>query len=128
MNILLSFIICKNNQLIYVTYSQIRSLVVLNIDDFHNIHEYRRSNIMTIHEVSHFITILLKALPETASIPFYNPNREGSEGNLHNQRGIDEKIIIQNAHIYFFPYLWLSYVRRKQAFAGLTFLSETHDE
>ncbi len=78
------------------------------MDDFHNIHEYRRSDTTTTHEVSHFITILLKALPEMASIPFYNPNREGSEGSVYNQRGIDESIIIQNAHTSFF--------------------SETHDE
>ncbi len=98
------------------------------MDDFHNIHEYCCSDTTTTHEISHFITILLKALSETASIPFYNPNREGSEGSVYNQRGIDESIIIQNAHTSFFPYLWLSYVGRKQAFADLTLLSETHDE
>ncbi|CAG8663745.1 812_t:CDS:2, partial [Ambispora gerdemannii] len=103
----------------------IRSLVVLNIDDFHNIHEYRRSDTTTTHEVSHFITILLKALPETASIPFYTSNQEGG---VYNEKGIDENIIIPNAYISFFPYLWLSYVGRKQAFTDLTSLSETHDE
>ncbi len=81
-------------------------MIVLNVNNFHNIHEYRHSDTMTIHEVSHFITILLKALPETASILFYNPNQEE---NVHNKKGIDENIIILNAYTSFFPYLWLSY-------------------
>ena len=91
-----------NNKLAFIIYSQIENLIVLNVDDFHNIHEHRHSDTMTIHEVSHFITILLKALPETASIPFYNSNQEG---NMHNKKGIDENIIILNAHTSFFPYL-----------------------
>ena len=70
-------------------------MIVLNVDDFHNIHEYRRSDTTTTHEVSHFIMILLKALPEIASIPFHNPNQEKS---IHNEEGIDAKIILQNAH------------------------------
>ena len=95
-----------NNKLAFIIYSQIENLIVLNVDDFHNIHEYHCSDTTTIHEVSHFITILLKALPETVSIPFYNPNQEG---NVHNEKDIDENIIILNAHTSFFPYLWLSY-------------------
>jgi hypothetical protein len=98
---------------------------VLNVDDFHNIHEYRRSDTTTTHEVSHFITILLKALPEIASIPFHNHNQEKS---IHNEEGIDAKIILQNAHSSFFPHLWLSYIGRRQTFADLMPASETHDE
>ncbi|CAG8579548.1 8189_t:CDS:2 [Paraglomus occultum] len=103
----------------------IEKLIVLNVDDFHNIHEYRRSDTTTTHDVSHFITILLKALPEIPSIPFHNPNQEKS---IHNEEGIDAKIILQNAHSSFFPHLWLSYTGRKQAFTDLTSVSETHNE
>ncbi len=91
-------------------------MIVLNVDDFYNIHEYHHSDIMTTHKVSYFITILLKVLPEKASIPFYNPNQEG---NVYNKKGIDKNIIILNAHISFFSYLWLSYKGRKKAFADL---------
>ena len=98
---------------------------MLNVDDFHNIHEYRRSDTTTTHEVSHFITILLKALPEIAFIPFHNPNQQKS---IHNEEGIDAKIILQNAHSSFFPHLWLSYTGRKQMFADLMPESETHNE
>ena len=99
-------------------------MVILNVNDFHNIHEYRRSDTTTTHEVTHFVTILLKALPEIVSIPFYNPNQEKS---IHNESGIDANIIIRNANSYFFPYLWLSYIGRKQAFIRLS-IPETHDE
>jgi len=95
-----------NNKLAFIIYSQIKNLIVLNIDDFYNIYKYRHSDIMTTHEVSYFITILLKALSETVSIPFYNPNQEE---NVHNEKSIDENIIILNAHTSFFLYLWFSY-------------------
>jgi len=73
---------------------------------FITFYEYHHSDTTTTHEVSHFIIILLKALPETASISFYNSNQEG---NVHNEKDIDENIIILNTHTSFFPYLWLSY-------------------
>jgi len=77
------------------------------VDDFHNIHEYHHSDMTTTHEVTHFVTILLKTLPEIMSISFYNSNQEKS---IHNKSGIDASIIIHNANSYFFPYLWLSYI------------------
>ena len=70
------------------------------MDDFHNIHESRRSDTTTTHVVSHFVTMLLKALPGMASIPFNNPDQEQS---IHNERGIDSNIIIGN-HIFFLVY------------------------
>ncbi len=72
------------------------------MNNFHNIYEYRHSNTTTTHKVFHFITILLKALSETAFIPFYNSNQGKS---IHNERGIDATIIIENAHESFFPFL-----------------------
>ncbi|CAG8615864.1 12866_t:CDS:2, partial [Gigaspora rosea] len=67
---------------------------------FHNIHESHHSNTTSTHDVSHFTTILLKALPKKLSIPFNNPNQEKS---IHNEKG------------------------RKNAFNDLP-LQETHDE
>jgi hypothetical protein len=64
-------------------------------------------------------------LPEVTSIPFHNPSQEKS---IHNEEGVDAKIILQNARSLFFPHLWLSYTGRKQAFADLMPASETHDE
>lgn len=101
-----------------------RNLIIVNVDDFHNIHTYRRGDTTTTSEASHFITILLKSLPESASIPF-----ENSDGkNVHNEKGIDADIIINNANLSFFPYFWLSYTSRKQMFTGLIPVSETHEE
>ncbi|CAG8600518.1 779_t:CDS:2, partial [Ambispora gerdemannii] len=92
----------------------IKSLVVLNVDDFHNIHEHCHSDTISIHEVSHFIMILLKVLSKTTSIPFCQ------EKSVHNEKNIDSKIIISNAYSSsFFPYSWLSYIERKQAFTNL---------
>jgi hypothetical protein len=99
--------------------------MVLNMDDFHNIHEYRRSDTTTTHDICHFITILLKALPEKTYIPFDNPNNPVR--NIHNSKGVDANIIILNAHLIFFLYLWLSYRARKQAFTGLS-VPESHNE
>ena len=82
-------------------------MVIFNVDDFHNIHEYRRSDTTTTYEVTYFVIILLKALPEIVSIPFYNSNQKKS---IHNESGIDVSIIICNANSYFFSYLWLSYI------------------
>ncbi|RIB07071.1 hypothetical protein C2G38_2147748 [Gigaspora rosea] len=48
----------------------IDNLVILNVDDFHNCHEFYRSDTTSTHDFAHFATILLKALPETTSIPF----------------------------------------------------------
>ncbi|RIB21464.1 hypothetical protein C2G38_2176506 [Gigaspora rosea] len=50
---------------------------------FHNIHESHHSNTTSTHDVSHFTTILLKALPKKLSIPFNNPNQEKS---IHNEK------------------------------------------
>lgn len=102
----------------------VKSLVVLNIDDFHNIHEFCRSNTTNTHDIAHFTTILLKALPEKLSIPFNNSNQEKS---IHNNKGIDSDIIIENANSLFFPHLWLSYTGQKNAFNDLP-VQETHDE
>ncbi|RIB02248.1 hypothetical protein C2G38_2292038 [Gigaspora rosea] len=101
------------------------NLIVLNVDDFHNIHEYRRSDTTTTHDIGHFVTILLKALPEMASVPYKNPNQEKS---IHNKKGIDSDIIVENAHLLFFSSLWLSYTGRKGAFANLESSQETYDE
>ncbi|RIB18484.1 hypothetical protein C2G38_2184463, partial [Gigaspora rosea] len=77
------------------------NLIVLNVDDFHNIHEYRRSDTTTTHDIGHFVTILLKALPEMASVSYKNPNQEKS---IHNKKG------------------------RKSAFANSESSQETYDE
>lgn len=94
------------------------------MDDFHNIHEYRYSDTTTTHNIGHFITMLLKSVPEVTSIPFRNPNQEQI---IHNERGIDSGLILENAYLYFFSHLWLSYTGRKNAFSDFT-SQETHEE
>ncbi|CAJ0907840.1 10112_t:CDS:2 [Entrophospora sp. SA101] len=45
------------------------NLIVLNLDDYHNIHTKRRADTTTTSDVHHFQTILLK---ETPAVPFTN--------------------------------------------------------
>ncbi len=79
------------------------------MDDFHNIHKYHRSDVTNTHDIAHFVTILLKALPDVIPILFCNPDNQ--EKNVYNEEGIDANIIISNAYSFFFPHLWLNYTR-----------------
>ncbi|CAG8816558.1 4600_t:CDS:2, partial [Gigaspora rosea] len=67
-------------------------LIVLNIDDFHNIHEDCRSDSTLTHNTLHFITVLLKALPNTVSIP----NIE--ERSIHNEKAFVDLISVPETH------------------------------
>ncbi|CAG8659052.1 23205_t:CDS:2, partial [Gigaspora rosea] len=62
-----------------------KNLVALNMNYFYNIYKYHCSDTTTTHDISHFVIILLKALPKIASVPFKNPNQEKS---IYNKKGI----------------------------------------
>jgi hypothetical protein len=91
------------------------NLIVLNLDDYHNIHTKRRADTTTTSDVHHFQTILLKAASEIPAIPFTNLLMKK---NIHNPKGIDVDLVVENVSHSFFPYLWLTYNECKFAFSG----------
>ncbi|CAH1769821.1 2487_t:CDS:2, partial [Entrophospora sp. SA101] len=100
-------------------------LMILNLDDYHNIHTKRRADTTTTSEVHHFQTILLKAAPRIPAPPFNNPF---TDKNIHNPRGIDHNLIIENLQQSIFPYLWLTYNERKLFFAKNLHEAANHEE
>ena len=97
--------------------------MVLNLDDYHNIHTKRRPDTTTTSEVHHFQTILLKAAPEVPAPPF---NNSFTDKNIHNPNGIDSNLIIENLKQS--PHLWLTYNERKLFFANDLHEATNHEE
>ncbi|CAB5202177.1 unnamed protein product [Rhizophagus irregularis] len=48
------------------------NLIVLNIDDYHNIHTLRRPDTTTTSSALHFVAILMKSSSQVSAIPFNN--------------------------------------------------------
>jgi hypothetical protein len=99
--------------------------IMLNLDDYHNIHSKRRADTTTTSDVHHFQTILLKAVPDIPAVSFVNTL---IEKNIHNPKGIDINLIIENVSHLFFPHLWLTYNERKCAFSGELPKAKNHEE
>ncbi|RHZ89113.1 hypothetical protein Glove_19g438 [Diversispora epigaea] len=69
----------------YISDNQ-QKLLILNIDDYHDLHESRIPSVTSINRISHMATILLNTnniLPILLSSTFYNPN--GIDANLLKQ-------------------------------------------
>jgi len=99
--------------------------MVLNVDDYHNIHTKRRPDNAATSDVHHFRTILLKGAPEIPAVPFTN-SYTGKD--IINPNGIDSNIIIENVQHSIFPHLWLTYNERKLAFARELPEASNHEE
>ncbi|CAG8633959.1 1066_t:CDS:1, partial [Paraglomus occultum] len=100
-------------------------MIVLNVDDYHNIDWKRRADNATISEVHHLRTILLKAAPGIPALPFMNL-RTGKD--IINPNGIDSDIMIGKVHHSIFLHFWLTYNERKMAFARELPEASNHDE
>ena len=99
--------------------------MVANFDDYHNIHTIRRGDTTTSSDVHHFQTILLKAVPELPAVPFDNLH---IDKNVHNPKGVDAELIVENVQVLFFPHLWLTYNERKFVFAKELPEARNHEE
>jgi len=99
--------------------------MILNLDDYHNIHTKRRADTTTTSDVHHFQTILLKAVPELPTVSFNNLH---INKNVHNPKGIDADLIVENVQVLFFPHLWLTYNEHKSVFANELSEAKTHEE
>ena len=101
------------------------NFMILNLDDYHNIHTKRRADTTTTSDVHHFQTILLKAVPELPAVSFNNLH---INKNVHNPKGIDADLIVENVQVLFFPHLWLTYNEHKSVFANELSEAKTHEE
>jgi hypothetical protein len=99
--------------------------MMINLDDYHNIHTKWRGDTTTTSDVLHFQTILLKAVPGLPAVPFDNPH---NSKNIHNPKGIDAELIVENFQVLFFPHLWLTYNEHKLAFAKELPEARNHEE
>src|SRR2546421_5420688 len=66
-------------------------LIILNIDDYHNIHTIRQPDTTTTSNALHFITILMKASTQISAVPFNNIT---DQSIIQNPKGIDSSNII----------------------------------
>ncbi|CAB4390814.1 unnamed protein product [Rhizophagus irregularis] len=79
-------------------------LIVLNIDDYHNIHTLRRPDTTTTSSALHFVAILMKSSSQVSAIPFNNVTNQ----LIQNPKGVD--------------------FRTKKSFTNLFGLPETYEE
>ena len=89
------------------------NFMILNLDDYHNIHTKRRADTTTTSDVHHFQTILLKAVPELPTVSFNNLH---INKNVHNPKGIDADLIVENVQVLFFPHLFLYHPTLRDVF------------
>jgi len=68
----------------------------LNIDNYHNIYHCNILSLLEIHNILHFVIILLNSNSNISRIPYYLNNIL-----LHNFKEIDSNLIIKNLEDYF---------------------------
>jgi hypothetical protein len=61
---------------------------VLNIDDYHDLHESRQPNATSLSRIAHMATILINT-SNIAPIPFLSNNNH----SVHNPNGVEASII-----------------------------------
>ena len=88
----------------------IKNMFILNIDDYHNIHRRNQPTLLQTHNIYHFVTILLNTNSKISRIPFYSLDNT----SIHNSKGIDSELIINNLKYNFMNQLSKSYYERKE--------------
>jgi hypothetical protein len=83
----------------------IENILILNIDDYHNIHRRNQPTLLNTHDINHFVTILLNSNSNILKIPYYSSNNIP----IHNPKGIDFKLIINYINNSFMNKLGKSY-------------------
>ena len=86
-------------------------MFILNIDDYHNIHRRNQLTLLQTHNIYHFVTILLNTNAKIPRIPFYSL----SNFSIHNPKGIDSELIINNFRNNFMNQLGKSYYKQKES-------------
>ena len=88
----------------------IKNMFILNIDDYHNIHRRNQPTLLQTHNIYHFVTILLNTNAKIPRIPFYSLDNF----SIHNPKGVDSKLIINNFKDNYMNQLNKSYYRQKE--------------
>ncbi|UZO08662.1 uncharacterized protein OCT59_028915 [Rhizophagus irregularis] len=88
----------------------IENMFILNIDDYHNIYRRNQPTLLQTHNIYHFVTILLNTNTKIPKIPFYSLNNF----SIHNPKGIDSGLIINNIKNNFMNQLGKSYYMQKE--------------
>src|SRR5256885_2095972 len=91
--------------------SYIKELIlILNIDDYHNIHRRDQPNLLKTHDINHFVTILLNTNSDILKIPYNSLNNI----SIHNPKGVDPKLIIDYINIKYMNKLGKSYYQQNE--------------
>src|ERR1051325_6176581 len=105
-------LITENHQYTVNDYclQNIENMLILNIDDYHNIHRRNQPTLLKTHVINHFVTILLNSNPNIPKIPYYSLNNIP----IHNPKGVDFKLIINYINVNFMSKLGKSYYQRNE--------------
>ncbi|GBB88012.1 hypothetical protein RclHR1_14510009 [Rhizophagus clarus] len=103
-------IIAENHQETVNSYclQNIENIFILNIDDYHNIHQRNQPTLLKTHNIDHFVTILLNSNSSIPKIPFYLSNNI----SIHNPKSIDFELIINYINVNFIDKLGKSYYQQ----------------
>lgn len=66
-----------------------QQLFVLNIDDYHDLHESRQPNATSLSRIAHMATLLINTSSNIAPVPFFSNNNH----SVHNPNGIEASLI-----------------------------------
>ncbi|PKY57661.1 hypothetical protein RhiirA4_478870 [Rhizophagus irregularis] len=88
----------------------IENMFILNIDDYHNIHQRNQPTLVKTHDINHFVTILLNSNSNIPKIPYYSPNNIP----IHNPKGVDFKLIIDYIDVKYMNKLGKSYYQQSE--------------
>ena len=87
----------------------IEKMLILNINDYYNIHHRNMPSLLETHNILHFVTILLNSNPNISRIPYCFDNIL-----IHNPKGIDSEIIIKNFEDYFMNQIGKNYYEQNE--------------
>jgi hypothetical protein len=84
--------------------------LILNIDDYHNIHRRNQPTLLKTYDINHFVTILLNISPNILKIPYNSLNNIP----IYNFKSIDSKLIIDYINVKYMNKLEKSYYQQNE--------------
>ncbi|CAB4408461.1 unnamed protein product [Rhizophagus irregularis] len=96
-----------------------QQLFILNIDDYHDLHESRQPNATLLSRIAHMATLLINTLSNSALIPFFSSNNY----SVHNPNGIKAFIIKKALVNQYMVTFNVSYNARKSTWSQLPDIS-----
>ena len=68
---------------------KVSAIFILNIDDYHDLHESRQPNATSLSRIAHMATLLINTSSNVIPIPFFSNNNH----SVHNPNGIEASVI-----------------------------------